>query len=53
MVKNLPSNVEDAGSIPGPGTKISYAMGQLSPRTTMKSLHTTKKDPVWQKLEIK
>ena len=31
VVKNLPSNAEDAGSIPGWGTKIPYAAGQLSP----------------------
>ena len=30
VVKNLPSNAEDASSIPGWGAKIPYAMGQLS-----------------------
>ena len=30
MVKNLPCNAGDTGSIPGRGTKIPYAMGQLS-----------------------
>ena len=30
MVKNLPSNAGDAGSILGQGTKILHAMGQLS-----------------------
>ena len=30
MVKNLPSNAEDEGLIPGQGTKIPHAMGQLS-----------------------
>ena len=34
MVKNLPSNAGDTGSIPGRGTKIPHAMGQLSPRVT-------------------
>ena len=29
-VKNLPSKAGDAGSIPGQGTKIPYATGQLS-----------------------
>ena len=29
MVKNLPSNAGDKGSIPGWGTKISHASGQL------------------------
>ena len=33
-MKNLPSNTGDAGLIPGQGTKIPHAMGQLSPRTT-------------------
>ena len=31
VVKNLPSNAEDAGLIPGQGTKIPHATGQLSP----------------------
>ena len=30
VVKNLPSNAGDAGSIPGQGTKIRHAAGQLS-----------------------
>ena len=30
VVKNLP-NAGDVGSIPGPGTKIPHAVGQLSP----------------------
>ena len=29
-VKNLPSNAGDTGSIPGRGTKITHALGQLS-----------------------
>ena len=33
MVKNPPSNAGDAGSIPGQGTKIPRAAGQLSPHT--------------------
>ena len=32
--KTLPSNAGDGGSIPGQGTKIPHAMGQLSPRAT-------------------
>ena len=32
MVKNLPSNAGDAGSIAGWGTKLPHAVGQLSPR---------------------
>ena len=31
VVKNPPSNAGDAGSIPGWGTKIPHATGQLSP----------------------
>ena len=29
MVKNLPSNAGDTGLIPGQGTKIPHAVGQL------------------------
>ena len=29
VVKNLPSNAGDAGSIPGQETKIPHALGQL------------------------
>ena len=31
VVKNPPSNAGDAGSIPGQGTKIPHAVGQLRP----------------------
>ena len=31
MVKNLPSNAGDMGSVPGEGTKIPHAEGQLGP----------------------
>ena len=34
VVKNLPSNAGDAGLIPGQGTKIPRAAGQLSLRAT-------------------
>ena len=34
LVKNLPSNAGDTDSIPGQGTKIPPAAGQLSPCTT-------------------
>ena len=35
MVKNLPCNEGDSGSIPGPGTEIPHATGQLlSPQAT-------------------
>ena len=33
VVKNPPSNAGDAGLIPGWGTKIPHAAGQLSPHT--------------------
>ena len=33
VVKNLPSNAGDAGSIPGQETKISYATEQMHPRS--------------------
>ena len=34
VVKDPPFNAGDAGSVPGQGTKITHAMGQLSPCTT-------------------
>ena len=34
MVKNAPFNAGDTGLIPGWGTKILHAAGQLSPHTT-------------------
>ena len=40
VVKNLPSNAGDAGSIPGWGTKIPYAVGQLSLRATTREEKT-------------
>ena len=39
MVKNLPSSAGDMGSIPGWGTKILHAAGQLSPRTLEPACH--------------
>ena len=38
VVKNLPSNAGDEGSIPGWGTKIPDATGQLSPCACMPQL---------------
>ena len=38
MVKNPPFNAGDAGSIPGQGTELPHAAGQLS-------LHTTTREP--------
>ena len=41
MVKNLPCNAGDSGLIPGWGTKIPHAAGQLSLSTTnMEPLHS-------------
>ena len=37
MVKNLPSNAEDSGLIPGHGSKIPHASGQLNPWATVKT----------------
>ena len=34
LVKNLPSNAGDVGSVPGQGTKITCAVEQLSPHAT-------------------
>ena len=34
VVKNPPSSAGDMGSIPGRGTKVPHAAGQLSPRIT-------------------
>ena len=30
VVKNMPSNAGNTGTIPGQGTKVPHAMGQLS-----------------------
>ena len=38
VIKNLPHNVGDAGSIPGQGTKILHATVQLSPCATATEL---------------
>ena len=38
VVKNLPSNAGDAGLIPGQGTKIPRAAGQLNPHATTTEL---------------
>ena len=46
MVKNLPSNAGEEGSIPSRGTKIPHAVGQLSPRAT------TREKPVHRKEEL-
>ena len=45
VVKNLPYNAGDAGSIPGWGTKIPYALEQLSPRGL--ELRDTTREILW------
>ena len=48
VVKNPPSSAADAGSIPGRGTKIPRAAGQLSPRATtteLVCLHERAREP--------
>ena len=40
MVKKLPSNAGDMGSIHGWGAKILYALGQLSPCATTKTQYS-------------
>ena len=49
MVKNPPSNAGDTGSIPGPGTKIPLAEGQLSPSTAT----TEFAEPMLRKREVR
>jgi len=46
VFKNPPCNAGDMGSIPGVGTKIPHASGQLNPCDTMESQHvaTTKEN---------
>ena len=39
VVNNLPSNPGDTGSIPGWGTKIPHATGQLSPHALEATNH--------------
>ena len=46
VVKNPPSNAGYMGSVPGQGTKISHATGQLSPCTTTRESERSNKDTV-------
>ena len=39
MVKRPPCNAGDAGSVPGPGTKIPRTAGLLSLRVTTREAH--------------
>lgn len=49
LVKNLPCNTRDAGSIPGQGTKISHAVGQLNLRVaTREPVHHNKRSCITQ-----
>ena len=49
MVKNLPCNTRDAGSIPGQGMKISHAVRQLNLRaTTRDPVHHNKRSRIIQ-----
>ena len=45
VVKNPPSNARDLGSVPGWGTKIPHAAGQLSPRITTTEPTRRNEDP--------
>ena len=51
VVKNLPSNAGDVGSIPGLGTKIPHAVRQLSPSTQMKMECSQEKNKIGKKKE--
>ena len=52
VVKNLPSNAGDTGSIPGWGTKIPHTAGQLSPcATTIELMRLNKRARVPQTTE--
>ena len=54
MVKNLPYNAGDAGSIPAQGAKIPHAAGQLSPcATTTELAYLNKRARVPQTTESK
>ena len=50
VVKNLPYNAGDTGSIPGQGTGIPHAAGQLGPRATTTEL-TPQLGPACHKLQ--
>ena len=44
MVENPPPSLGDTGSIPDQGTKIPHAMGQVSLRTSARSLGATARE---------
>ena len=47
VVKNLPCNAGDAGSIPGWGTKIPHSAEHLSPHPTILSPPTPQLESPW------
>ena len=49
-VKNPPARAGEMGSIPGWGTKISYASGQLSRCITTNEPTDSNEDPAWSKI---
>lgn len=51
VVKNLPSNAEDAGSIPGRGTKSLHDMVQLRPSAATKNCARCSEDPARPKIK--
>ena len=46
MVKNLPCNSGDVGSIPGQGTGTPHVAEQLGPVLQLKSLYAATQDPM-------
>ena len=46
VVKHLPANAGDMGSITGPGTKILHALGKLSPCTTITAVALQQEKPL-------
>ena len=46
VVKNLPSNAGDTGTVPGQRTKIPYAVGQLDLHATAAEPKHYNRDPV-------
>ena len=52
MVKNLPSNMRDAGSIPGQRNKIPRAEEAAKPMHHSKRAHMPNEDPMQPKINI-
>ena len=50
VIENLPCDAGDQGSIPGRGTKIPHASGQLSLCAAMKDLKCCNYDPTQPKI---